>query len=169
MSVKHTRESRAGAPRLMAGAVLLMLSLSVLGLAPAAGAATGAIAPAVSVGGGAAVGQTVSTGAGVDAPFVAAIPLGWHWWGYSYGVTESQVGKFLKIVGASGASSAAWAAACAAGVITFACSLPFGTGAIAAAVVYAFIDLCDWNGRGINVNIPWSGFVIPGMWWCSPR
>lgn len=87
------------------------------------------------------------------------------WWGAQWKVSGSEASKIGKLVGAFGATATAAAAICTAGIATgFICGLPNAAAAVVVGLLYAFIDLCNWNGKGFNVNKPWVGPVF-----CTPR
>lgn len=108
--------------------------------------------------------QTVAhRGASVDYPVVAD-PLVRQWWGMQLVMSNSQTDRVVKAL-AAGAGAAGLAAALAAGgVISSPGAIPSGIAAAGAAFGAAALDLCNWNNRGVTLNLAWTGQV-----WCWPR
>ncbi len=85
------------------------------------------------------------------------------WWGLRWFISPTAVSKIQKTVQFAGAGAAGLAALCAAGVVTFGCSLPNGAAAVAMGVLYASIEMCNWGDRGFYMNKPWVGPLF-----CTP-
>ncbi|MEX1106829.1 MAG: hypothetical protein WEB78_11570 [Ilumatobacteraceae bacterium] len=78
------------------------------------------------------------------------------------GAGASKINKIIGAFGATSGATAATAAICSAGVITgFVCGLPAGAATEVAGLLYAFLDLRDWNGRASSSTKTWVGPSLP--------
>jgi hypothetical protein len=91
----------------------------------------------------------------------------WHWWGYSYALSEWATGRVEAIVALVGAGGAGVVLACsgAAPILgTAICGLGWAAVVVVLAIVGAAAWVCDWYGNGVNINVAWTGTM-----WCTPR
>ncbi len=132
--------------------------------APWALDAEGAAVPTRYVTKGDTLTQIVDHTSGDFSYPITADPHVFKWWGHQFQMNNSATNKLIKVINAGAGAAGVAAALSAAGVISSPGAIPAG---IASAIGWfggAALGLCNWNDRGVNINVTWNGWVT-----CTPR
>ena len=101
--------------------------------------------------------------AGFSYP-ITADPHVLKWWGHQFQISNSATNKLIKVINAGAGAAGVASALSAAGVISSPGAIPTGVAAAIGWYGGAALGLCNWNDRGININVTWNGWVT-----CTPR
>lgn len=87
-----------------------------------------------------------------------------QWWGWQIELSNKQTNKLVKAITVAAGVVGLAAALQAAGIVTAGSGAVTGVAAGLLAIGAAAIDLCNWNDKGVYINV-----TRVGVGWCWPR